>query len=96
MATFFGIIFFIIIGFYLLGLLGRLLIRFLIMRKMKQFGMDGEGAGGAYGAFGRTFTFGGRREPQPKKEGEVTITGVREERKVSEQVGEYVEYEEEK
>ena len=96
MATFFGIIFFIIIGFYLLGLLGRLLIRFLIMRKMKQFGMDGGGAGGAYGAFGRTFTFGGRREPQPKKEGEVTITGVREERKVSEQVGEYVEYEEEK
>ena len=68
-------IFFLIVGFYLAGLLGRLLLRRWIIRKQKEFEQGGN--------------------PKPKPEGKVTVEQTRmTQKRVSGDVGDYVEYEE--
>ena len=49
-------IFFLIVGFYLAGLLGRLLLRRWIIRKQKEFEQGGN-------PFFRTYTWGGADTP---------------------------------
>ena len=64
-------IFFLIVGFYLAGLLGRLLLRRWIIRKQKEFEQGGN-------PFFRTYTWGGgghSRNAKPKPEGKVTVEG---------------------
>ena len=68
-------IFFLIVGFYLAGLLGRLLLRRWIIRKQKEFEQGGN-------PFFRTYTWGGG--------GHSRMT----QKRVSGDVGDYVEYEE--
>ena len=84
-------IFFLIVGFYLAGLLGRLLLRRWIIRKQKEFEQGGN-------PFFRTYTWGGgghSRNAKPKPEGKVTVEQTRmTQKRVSGDVGDYVEYEE--
>lgn len=84
-------ILFAILGFYLLGYLGRLLLRIWIRRQQKKFGNDP-------GAFYRTYTWGaGQRKEQhaERKEGEIFVDqSLKTEKKVKGSVGDYVEYEE--
>lgn len=82
------VLFFIIAGFYLAGLLGRLLLGYWIRKKQKEFGGGG---------FTRTYTWGGRREASGRKpEGDVTVsrTQASPEKKINRNVGDYVDYEE--
>ena len=83
--------FFLIVGFYLAGLLGRLLLRRWIIRKQKEFEQGGN-------PFFRTYTWGGgghSRNAKPKPEGKVTVEQTRmTQKRVSGDVGDYVEYEE--
>ena len=90
LETMLEFIFFFIVGIYLFGLLGRLLLKYWI-RKQQQAFENGTGP------FTRTYTWGtqGRRRPAPKPEGDVTIQQSRaSEKKVSKNVGDYVDYEE--
>lgn len=61
------VLFFIIVGFYLFGLLGRLFLNYWIRKKQREFA---EGGGG----FSRTYTWGTGfgRSSRPKPEGDVT------------------------
>lgn len=91
MDTILSFILFLIIGFYLARLLGRLLLRRWLVRKQKEFEQGGN-------PFFRTYTWGSgtnREEPRRRPEGKVTIEQTRIiEKQVSGEVGEYVEYEE--
>lgn len=94
MGTFLSVIFFIIFGFYLLGLIGRLILSLFIRKTQRDFEKG-------KGPFTRTYSWGtgGRqsqnRQPKAQPEGEITVE-YREatEKKVSKQVGDYVEFEE--
>ena len=62
------VLFFIIVGFYLFGLLGRLFLNYWIRKKQREFA---EGGGG----FSRTYMWGTGfgRSSRPKPEGDVTV-----------------------
>jgi len=83
------VLFFIIAGFYLAGLLGRLLLGHWIRKKQREFGEGG---------FSRTYTWStGRRDASERKtEGDVTVsrTQASPEKKINRDVGDYVDYEE--
>lgn len=82
------VLFFIIAGFYLAGLLGRLLLGYWIRKKQREFGEGG---------FSRTYTWGARRNaPERKPEGDVTVsrTQASPEKKINGNVGDYIDYEE--
>lgn len=68
METFLTVILFIFVGFWLLGLIGKWLLRYWVAKKQRefqqQFGGDGNSSGqggGAFGGkgFGGFYTFGG-------------------------------------
>jgi hypothetical protein len=85
-------ILFLIIGFYVAGLIGRVLLRRWIMRKQKEFEQGGN-------PFFRTYTWSSgsqtRNDSQPKPEGKITVEQTRvTEKRVSGEVGDYVDYEE--
>lgn len=85
-------ILFLIIGFYVAGLIGRVLLRRWIMRKQKEFEQGGN-------PFFRAYTWSSgsqtRNDSQPKPEGKVTVEQTRvTEKRVSGEVGDYVDYEE--
>ena len=85
MEAFLSVIFIIIIGFYLAGMLGRWLLRYWITKKLGNM----QGFGGNPG--GRN----AERDGECRKEGEVHIDRRRASAKrVSSQVGDYVDYEE--
>ncbi len=85
MEAFLSVVFIIIIGFYLAGLLGRWLLRYWITKKLGNMQGFGGGSGGRNA--GRT--------DESRKEGEVRIDRRRASAKrVSSQVGDYVDYEE--
>lgn len=100
MEGFITFIFFTIVGFYVLGLLGKLFLRYWIKKKQREFqerfGQQGQG-----GAYGRTYTWGfdGNNRQQQKSsqnEGDVTVENIsnNSEKRISKDVGEYVDYEE--
>ncbi len=85
-------ILFLIIGFYLAGLLGRILMRYWIIRKQKEFAQgDGNPFFGTYG-----WRRGGPSDnARPKPEGKVTVKQMHAtQKRVNGDVGDYVEYEE--
>ncbi len=84
-------IFFLLLGFYIFGLIVKVLFRSWINRKARQFQQGG--------ATYRTYTWGagGRgARPQEKREGEVTVQqpAAAQSKRVNKSVGEYVEFEE--
>lgn len=85
------VLFFIIVGFYLLGLLGRLALSYWIRKKQREFA-----EGGSPGGFSRTYAWGGRRSPRPRPEGDVSVqqTEASPQKKINKNVGDYVDYEE--
>lgn len=97
MGAFFSVIFFIILGFYLLGFILRLVLRVWLARKAKEFEKSGgfKGfTGGFSGGFGSRGG-NGYEEPKKEREGEVKIQKTEpEQKRVSERVGEYVDFDE--
>lgn len=70
---------------------------FKVRRQMEeQFGVGPDGQPSAGGAFGGPFARGSRREPRRGREGEVKVhrTVQTPEKRVSKNVGDYVEFEE--
>jgi hypothetical protein len=96
MEGFLTFIFFLIIGFYLLGFLIKLALKLYIRRMQKRFG----GVGNGNGAFFQNFTygFGGNRQASQEedhREGDVTITSTaNQEKKIKKDTGDYVDFEE--
>jgi len=104
MEGFLTFIFFLVLGFYVLGFLLRLALRLYIKRLQKRFG--GTENGMPNGAFFHQFNFGfgGNQSQQnnfnQRKEGDVTITSAKEEaaakgdKKINKDTGDYVDFEE--
>ncbi len=80
-------LFFLIAGFYLMSLLGRVFFSHWIRKKQREF-TEGKGD------FFRTYTWG--RSERPKQtEGDITVSATRQtEKKINKNVGEYVDFEE--
>lgn len=100
MEGFISFIFFTIVGFYALGLIGRLLLKYWVRKKQREFSQQ-FGQGANPGGFYKQYTWGARQAPgndrqQKPKEGEVKIeqTASTKPKKVSKEVGDYVDYEE--
>ena len=95
MEAFLSFLFFLILGFYVVGALGRWLLRRWIGKKQQEFAERFGGASG--GEFrGYSWNFGARtRRPSPR-EGEVTVQQISRvpKKRVSGTVGDYVEFEE--
>ena len=90
MEGFLTFIFFTIVGIWLLGQIGRLLIRRWILKKQREFAEQfGAGAAGGYNAGA------GAGRAKNRREGEVHVQQTDGGgRKVNRSVGEYVEFEE--
>ncbi len=84
----------VILGFYLLGWISRIMLRSWLRKKQREFQENGGQTGGFY----RTYTWGtGTRnaEQKPKHEGDITIKQTKANvKKVNSNIGDYVEYEE--
>lgn len=87
MLTLLQFIFFFLLGIYLFGLLGKVLLRYWIARQQQKFGE---------GAYTRTYRWGaGRTARTAKPEGDVTVQQARPaKKKINRNVGDYVDYEE--
>lgn len=93
-----------VISFYVLGWVGKHLLRWWLLRKQRQFaeqfGQDGQfsqnGGGFSYTSWGgQARNSHGTADRQRKKEGEVRVEQTQAaQRKVNSNVGDYVEYEE--
>jgi hypothetical protein len=98
MEGFLTFIFFLVIGFYLLGFLIKLAIKLYIRRMQKRFGGFENGNGTFFQNF--TYGFGGNRQASQEekhREGDVTITNssnANQEKKVNKDAGDYVDFEE--
>lgn len=107
--SFLTFVFYLILGFWLFGLVVRLLLRFWLIRKQRQMqDMHSNQEGGAGPFQGGFFNFGpytfsssrsARKEhSQQKPEGEVTVEKTSDTSNaspVAKQVGDYVDFEEE-
>lgn len=95
MGTFFSVILFIILGFYLLGAILRLVLRVWLSRKAKEFEKSGgfSNFGGGFQGFRSQQTRSDYKETN--HEGEIKVQKTEQEQKrVSEKVGEYVDFDE--
>ena len=98
MEGFLTFIFFLVVGFYLLGILVKLALKLYIKRMQKRFSGFENGAGN--GAFFHNFTygFGGSKASQDEnhREGDVTITSSsgKQDKKIKKDTGDYVDFEE--
>lgn len=96
MGTFFSVIFIVILGFYILGAILKLVLRVWLTRKMKDFEKSGKNFGGGFYGFGQ-HQGGGAQHDESKREGEVKVERTdSEQRKINEKVGDYVDFEETK
>lgn len=100
MEGFITFIFITIVGFYALGLIGRLLLKYWVRKKQREFSQQ-FGQNPNAGGFYKQYTWGASRASgndtqQKTKEGEVKIeqTASAKPKKVSKDVGDYVDYEE--
>lgn len=86
-------LFFMILGFYLLGIVGRLLLRMWVRRVQRQFE---QGQGG--GTYSKTYSWGrggAAQRAETRPEGDVVIQApATTEKKINKTVGDYVDYEE--
>lgn len=94
MTGFLSVLLTIILFFYLIGFLVKLWFRYLINKKMNN--PDSEVKFGGFNIFGQNGDFfGGNRQNKQKKEGEISVSNIgKQEKKVKDNVGEYVEFEE--
>lgn len=85
---FLTVIFFIFVGFWLLGLIGRLVLPWWIGKKQREFQQHFGGGAGSGG-------YRQGQQQQRKEEGEVTISSktAQNEHHVNRDIGDYVEYE---
>lgn len=92
--VFLQVIFFIILGFYLLGWIGRMLLRYWILKKQKEFQQNGTMGGFTFKQY--NWGAGQNRSTQTEvREGEIKVErNASTEKKVSGKVGDYVDYEE--
>lgn len=80
-----------ILSFYVLGQVGKWMLRRWVARKQREMGEMFGADGGAF----RQYTRGGNGRREAKREGEVEVQRpVQPEKKVGKNVGDYVEYEE--
>lgn len=105
-----SVILFIVLGFWLLGVIGRFLLRYWLTKKQRQMEeqMRNGTAGGAqfrgfgnFGGFGGFSSFGGASAQQTpgadakKHEGEVTVEKLEtDEPSINKKIGDYVDFEE--
>ncbi len=102
MEVFLSTILAIILGFYLFGILARFLLRTWITKKMREMEKQGGNANGnifyrtwgTHGNFKGGFNFNDTQKKKAQKEGEVHIDRSHIDKKVNEQVGDYIEFEE--
>ena len=81
-------LFFLIAGFYLISLLGRVFFSHWIRKKQRQFS---EGKGD----FFRAYTWGQTDRSSKRSEGDITVSTTRQtEKKINKNVGDYVDFEE--
>ncbi|TCN62097.1 DUF4834 family protein [Acetobacteroides hydrogenigenes] len=97
MEGFLTFIIFLILGFYLLGFLGKLALKLYIKRMQKRFGGFENGNGAFFHNF--TYGFGGNRQTSQEenhREGDVTITNsnAKQDKKIKRDTGDYVDFEE--
>lgn len=84
-------IFFLLLGFYIFGLLVKLFFRIWLTGKMKRFQQKGEGSFRSY----TRGTGGGNNRSRTRPEGAVTVEQTdAQPRRVNRDVGDYVAYEE--
>lgn len=97
MDGFLSFIFYCIVGFYLLGFLGRLALRFWLRRMQKRYEQNPNGANF------RSYTWGfgngnnqqqQQQDQQKKSEGQVTVEAKEQAKRVNKNIGEYVDFEE--
>ena len=81
------ILFFIVVGIYLMGLVGRLALGYWIRKKQREFAESGQAGG-----FSRTYTWGGRKASRSRVTVQQTQASPR--KKINKNVGDYVDYEE--
>lgn len=87
-----GVIFSILGGLVLLGLVGLLVIRYRIRRLQRRMEQEAGQGGAAYRTY--TWGFGQERRKENRRDGDVTVERTATPRKkVSREVGEYVDYE---
>ena len=83
--------FFVIVGFYLLGWIGRWALTAWLRKKQREFASGAD-------PFSRVYTWGtrsGARPSRPQSEGNVTVSEAEpQEKKINKNVGDYVDYEE--
>ena len=85
------ILFFIVVGIYLMGLVGRLALGYWLRKKQREFAESGQARG-----YSRNYTWGGRKASRSRAEGDVTVqqTQASPRKKINKNVGDYVDYEE--
>lgn len=92
MEGFLTFIIFLILGFYVLGFIGKLALKYYLKRMQKRFT---NGNAGHYQQY--TYNFGGQKQSTEKhNEGDVFISQASEpkEKKFKKDVGDYVDFEE--
>ncbi len=97
MEGFLTFIFFFIVTVYVLGLLGRMFLRYWLHKKQKEFEEQFGQNGGGFTYRQYTWGRGANRQRQEnrKREGEVSVQRPAvETKKVNRDVGEYVDFEE--
>ncbi len=93
MDKFLSFVLILILGFYLLGIVARLLLRRWVARRQKEFS-EGKTGGGFFWQYPPRGN-NANRPGDNRESGKVTVVRTqREEKKVSSNAGEYVEYEE--
>ncbi len=89
---FISFIMYFVIGFYLLGFVGRILFRLWLRRIQKRYQQNPQGANF------RSYTWGSgqqqQQQEQNKREGEVTVKTQEKQKRVNQDIGEYVDFEE--
>lgn len=95
MEAFLSFLFFLILGFYAVGALGRWLLRHWIGKKQQEFAERFAGSS-SEGFRGFSWNSGARTRRPSAREGEVTVqqTARAPKKRVSGTVGDYVEFEE--
>ncbi len=98
---FLAVLFFIIVGFYILGKVLKFALRFWLARKVSEFqqrgfgGFNSNSGGGAYSTYGGSGSSGtNQRQSNGRPEGQINVSGKAYERRIKDNVGEYVEFDE--
>ncbi len=93
MGDFLGVVLLIILGFYVLGKILKYVLPLWLAKKMRDF--QAKGGGSFAGGFGGSEQRNNGGNRQKSREGEVKISRTEvKERRINDDVGEYVEFDE--